>query len=568
MRMKKGKGSTLKEVLLNHLGVKSTDEINDWFRKSYADKYHIAGFDKAKELIDRFKTKEIHIFGDYDVDGVTSTYIMYDGLKRYGCLNVTYRTPKRFSEGFGLNKTMIDEIPDSNSLIITVDNGIAAIDAVKYAKERGFTVIVTDHHMNTVDDKENMVLPEADLIIDPEALAGTADYSGYCGAGIAYKLIRYLIGDTARLYYEPICAIGTIADVMELREENYVFVKNGLKGLEKTTNPGLLALLEKLGKPERISADFIGFQIGPCLNAPGRLIDDGSMKSVELLTAEENDAERLATFVFEQNKRRKELVDEAMKIAQDIIKEEKSEEDIPVIVNIPDVNEGIIGIIAGRLVEKYNRPVIVFTNVADGMLKGSARSVGDFNIKRVLDRSQVVIAKYGGHAGAAGISISADNYNEFKLVVKEAAKKEDYTPDADADCTYDIEIPVAEAEKAAELIEQFSPHGHGNERVVIKIPDFVNIPKNGVYKSPAGIGGIKLYGENITAVNFQGAEDFRNFEKPEKMVLYGNLSFNYYKGNRTAQFNFIDFEMISTVNDTPNNTPFADILATMAAMRG
>ena len=569
MKVKKGKEESLKEILLNHLGVSSTDEINSWFRAYYEDQYHIGKLDEVKRAIDQFKDKEIHIIGDYDVDGVTSTAIMYMGLKRYGCKKVFYRTPKRFSEGFGLNKTMIEEIPDSDSLIITVDNGIAAADAVSYAKKRGFTVIVTDHHLPAVDDKGNTILPEADIIIDPSAFPETADYSGYCGAGIAYKIIRYLIGDEARAYFEPIAAIGTIADVMELRKENYAIVKCGLGSMSKTVNIGLNALLEKLNKPEKISADYIGFQVGPCLNAPGRLIDDGSMKSVELLISEnKEDAERLSNFIVEQNKMRKELLETATKTAMDIIKKEKTSSDIPIVVNVPDVNEGIIGIVASRVMDTFNRPAIVFTEVEGGMLKGSARSPEEsYNVKHVLDRIQPTMVRYGGHAGAAGITIRQSDLPLFRTEVIRSSTEETFEPSAGKDVTYDIEIPVAQAEEAAELIDQFSPHGQGNEKVIVKIPDFLNIPKNGIYKTPAGPEGIKLYGEGITAINFHAAEDFREYEKPEKIVFYGELSFNYFKGNRTVQMNFCDFDMVSTINDSPNPTPFLDILATMAAMR-
>lgn len=570
MKTKKGNESSLKEVLLNHLGVKDTDEINDWFRKSYDGGYPIEGFDRFKEIVDQYKEKEIHIIGDYDVDGVTATSIMYMGLKRYGCTNVFYRTPKRMSEGFGLNKTMIEEIPGNDILIITVDNGIAATDAVKYAKDRSFTVIVTDHHLPNYDDKGNVVLPEADLIIDPAALPNSAEYCGYCGAGIAYKLIKFLIGEEARYYYEALCAIGTIADVMELREENYVFVKNGLSGINKSPNLGIQALLSKLGKPERVSADFVGFQIGPCVNAPGRLIDDGSMRSVELFTAEnKEDAERLAEFMYNQNKERKKLVEEASKKAIELIKAEGKEKDIPIVVSIPDVNEGIIGIIASKVMETFNRPAIVFTSIENDYLKGSARSPEkSFHMKNVLDRAKDAIYRYGGHSGAAGITIEEAKLEDFEKAVKESARAESYSPGTNGDVTYDIEISVAEAVEAAELIEQFSPHGAGNEKVVVKIGDFVNIPRNGIYKSPAGIEGIKLYGDGITAINFHAAEDFRDYAKPEKLTLYGDLNFNYFNGNRTCQINFSDFEVISTVNDTPNNAPFADVLATLASMRG
>lgn len=569
MRTKKGTETTLEEVLLNHIGCTDTEQINDWFRKNYADGYRLDGLDKAKEIIDRFKKKEIHIMGDYDVDGVNATSIMYIGLKMYGCEKVFYRTPKRFSEGFGMKKTMIEEISTDDSLIITVDNGIAAIDAVKYAKERGMTVIVTDHHLAGVDKKGTPVYPEADLIIDPEAFPESADYNGYCGAGIAYKLIRSLIGDKAKLL-EPIAAIGTVADVMELREENFVFVKNGLKSLPNTQLCGLKALLTQLKKTDHISADDIGFLIGPCLNAPGRLIDDGSMKSVELITTTNaRDAERLANFIIDQNYTRKQLLEKATKEAVKIIEAEKTGTNIPVIVNVPDTNEGVIGIVASRIMEKYNRPAIIFTNSEKaGELKGSCRAPEGFNIKAVLDRIQNETVIYGGHAGAAGVTIMESNYKNFCEKCIYASEPEDYKPIPNNDIQYDIEISINDIKESIELIEMFSPHGMGNPKVIVKIPDFINIPKNGLYKTMVGTEGVKLFGnEDTVAVNFHAAKDMADYEKPEKMALYGEISYNYFRGNKTPQINFIDFEVLSTVNDNPNETPFADLLSVMASMR-
>lgn len=569
MRTKRGTEKTLEEVLMNHIGVSDTEEINNWFRKNYANEYRLDGLEEAKEIIKKFKQKEIHIMGDYDVDGVTSTSILYFGLKAFGCEKVFYRTPKRFSEGFGMKKTMVEEITDDNSLIITVDNGIAAIDAINYAKERGITVIVTDHHLPSVDESGSPVFPKADLIIDPEAFPETADYSGYCGAGIAYKLVRHLIGEKAK-NLECVAAIGTVADVMELREENFVFVKNGLRQLEKTQIVGIRALLQRVKKEDHISADDIGFLIGPCLNAPGRLLDDGSMKSVELITTTDvKEAERLANYIVEQNYQRKQLLEKAVKKAEETIKAEKLENDIPIILNIPNTNEGIMGIIAGRITEAYNRPSIVFTNSSkEGELKGSARAPEGFNIKAVLDRIQEEIVVYGGHAGAAGITIEESNLKNFREKCIYASEPEMYKPIDEKDIVYDIEISIDDIKQSIELIEKFSPHGMGNPKVIVKIPDFTNIPKNGLYKTLIGTEGIKLFGnEDVVAVNFHAAKDFKDYEKPEKMVMYGEISYNYFRGNKTPQINFSDFEIISEVKESANETPFADLLSVMASMR-
>ena len=228
-------------VCLKHLGISSVSEIADWDARFLNNSFRLDDLESFKEIVDRFKDKPVWVMGDYDVDGITSTFIMTCGLIEYGCRNVSYRTPKRFSEGFGMNCNMISEAPEG-SLIITVDNGIAALDAVRYAKERGCTVIITDHH------EPNEELPAADLIIDPVAIADSSDFKGYCGAGISYKIIRYLIGDEGSSKYLPYAAIATVADVMLLREENYIFVKRGLAYLPQTTAPGMKALLKKTDK--------------------------------------------------------------------------------------------------------------------------------------------------------------------------------------------------------------------------------------------------------------------------------------------------------------------------------
>ena len=572
MRTKRGKETSLLECLLKNLKVASTNEVNDWYRRYYDNNYRLDGMDEAKDLIDKFKDKEIHIIGDYDVDGVTATSIMYLGLKAYGCSKVFFRTPHRFSEGFGLKKTMVEEITEDDCLIITVDNGVAALEAVEYAKSRGMTVIVTDHHLPVTVDEEEIgfvpVLPEADLIIDPNAIDGSADYTGYCGAGIAYKLMRHLLGETAR-QYECIAAIGTIADVMELREENFVIVKRGLEQLIKTNNIGLRALLERLQKTEHVSAMDVGFTIGPCINAPGRLIDDGSMRSVELLiTDNKEEAKRLANFLVDQNYTRKQQVDLATKNIIKDIEKNKMTEDIPIIAYIPKINEGIVGIVAARVEEKYQRPAIILTDSENkDIFKGSARAPEGFNIKACLDRCADEIYVYGGHEGAAGLSIEGRKLKRFREACQESAKAEGYKPSSNADISYDFEVNMADIPEAIDLIEKFEPHGEGNPTLIIKVPDFVNIPKNSLYKTMVGTEGIKFFGENLTAVNFHAAKDFADYEKPEKMILYGELSYNYYKGNKTPQINFIDFEVVSSISDAGNQTPFADLLSVMASMR-
>lgn len=541
-------------VCLQHLGVSSVSEIADWDERFLNNSFRLNGMEQFKEIVNRFKDKPVWVMGDYDVDGITSTFIMTCGLMEYGCRNVSYRTPKRFSEGFGMNCSMISEAPEG-SLIITVDNGIAALEAVRYAKERGCTVIITDHH------EPNDELPEADLIIDPVAVENSSDFNGYCGAGIAYKMIRYLLGDEGSSKYLPYTAVATIADVMPLREENYIFVKRGLAYLPYTTAPGMKCLLKKLGLEENISEGDVGFKIAPCLNAPGRLYDHGSMISLSMLFANHKDAYRLSEKVFSANEERKSAVSLAMKEAEKILK--GKEPTVPTVVYIPDVNEGIIGIIAGRLTEALNVPVIVLTDSEKDILKGSARSVDGINIKEILDSVALLLEGYGGHKGAAGLSLKKTNLNKFIETIEKPAQGKSKTGAA----AYDLELEEADLGEALEVIETFAPFGEGNRPIIFKIPDFSIVPVRGVYKNLVGTDGVKMFGKDFTALGFGMAEKMAHISKPEKVTLIGSLSYNFFQGLKNPQIEFSSCEVVKEIDGSTNSTPFFDLLSTMAQMR-
>ena len=555
--------SSIGEICLDHLGVKSTSEINDWFNNSYDGKYIIPGMDQFKEIVNRHKQSPIRIMGDYDVDGVSATFIMYKALTEYGCEDVSYRTPKRFSEGFGLSKQMIDEVPEG-SLIITVDNGIAAVDTVDYAKKRGCTVIITDHHEPVVENGR-IVFPKADLIIDPKAGMPGYTYDGYCGAGIAYKIAVSLIGEKKGQQFLPLTAIATVADVMELREENYVFVRNGLRIMPDTKNPGLKALLNRLGLNDHISETDIGFKIAPALNAPGRLLDHGSMLSVQLLLApNQNIGKSLSDKVYTLNEERKHQVSLAMKSANESLIEA---ENLINVVYVPEINEGVIGIVAGKLCESTKRPAIVLTDGTEkDILKGSARAPENISIKQILDQAASEIIRHGGHAGAAGLSIEKSKLESFKKAVNDSAAASGYKPTEEDETSFDIEISEEDITRSLEEVEKYLPFGQGNEPVLVKVNNFHVIPRNKVYKALAGVDGIKLLGADATAIGFEMAEKMADVEKPTVINLVGTLSTHYFMGKKSAQIDFIDYEVVEKADDEAN-TPFKDAIATMAAMR-
>ena len=548
---------SIADVCLKNLGVASTDEINAWFQKSYDHGYRIDGIDNAIELIENGDWERIHIVGDYDVDGETATAQMVTVLKELG-YPVTYRIPKRFSEGFGLNRQIIDELPDGKILIITVDNGVAALEAVKAAKERGFTIIVTDHHLPPITENGSAILPEADLIIDPNAIPGSADFTGYCGAGIANRIVTRILEkrieslpfndeNTLKLRalkanMQVLAMIGTVCDVMQLREENYVIVRNGLKKLNMRVAPmGVLALCDQLYL-EHPTATDIAFKLGPALNANARLFDEGADLSVRLLCGDiYNEVCALAQSSVTNNVVRKQLVSDGLKQAEEIISANGWEKDLPMVLFLPDAKEGVIGIVASSLCEKYRTTVMVFTRSdKDGILKGSGRSIEGVHLKDLLDAAADEFEVYGGHAGAAGMSVREDNLDHMREALQAEAAKRGYTP-LDAETLYfDLSISAAEVENALAQLERFAPFGEGNRPLVFEIKNF----KLAGSKQVIGADGktVKLTAENgMNALGFSMSEEFET-SNALSYTLYGELGYNYFKGERTPQILFTAFE--------------------------
>ncbi len=560
--------STLRDVFLRNIQVKSLDDVNEWFTKSYKDGYVLDTIKEAVRTALEFKDKTVTIVGDYDADGVTSTSILTLALRWCGFKNVKYRIPKRFSEGFGINSTIIDEI--SEGLVITCDNGVAQVEAIKAAKDKDLTVVILDHHEPAVIDGK-VVLPPADVIVD--ANAGTkADYCGYCGAGVCLKFAREMFSQTGmseKLYLRllGLAAIGTVADVMELREENYVFVRNGLKYLlnEGLNTLGTNALVKATGCGKTLTAHDIGFKIGPVINASSRMNDDGAKKVVELLTYEGKDmaqaisaAEKLCAL----NDVRKGAKREGLEKAHRIIEEDCMYGDIPLIINVPDVQEGIIGILAGSLCEEYGVPTIVVTETEPGVLKGSARSCGNCNIKEELDKISELMIRYGGHAGAAGLSLKTENLDEFRSQLNNNIAETGFEMELSDDSYYDIEIEACQIPEMIEALKKYEPFGEGNAPIVFKVNGFDVIPRGSSYKSFCGDGSIvRLYGKDATAIGFNMAEKLSGYEKPKKADFLGVLSENYFNGSISNQIEFSDV-IVSDVEKV--ETPLAAKLKSMA----
>lgn len=559
---------TILEVVLRNLGVPDVSAINMWFQRSKLGLYLIAHLMDAVDLIMHSrKDRAIWLMTDYDVDGVCATAVMVHALRIAGYTNVHYRTPKRITEGYGMKRSMVDEIKDENALIITCDNGITAIDAIAYAKEKGHTVIVTDHHLPMVDDAGTTILPPADVIIDPHVFADDDAFRDYCGAGIAYRIAYEILGEENRGYalaLLPLAAVATVADAVPLVEENYVFVRNGLKYLSRRqTVAGLLALKDTFFLSE-VYASHVGFQIGPCLNAPGRLLDHGSMLSVDLLLETDyGKARSKALAIKEINEDRKKLVSDAVSASAKLLKDRNAGSD-PVVIYLPGACEGTVGIIAGKLAEKYGVPSLVFTDSFDkDVLKGSGRSIASVNLKDLLDKASTEFVTYGGHAGAAGMSVRRDNFEHMKKTVTEEARNIGYHAEQTDAIFYDLEVEADDVPKLLEELGRFRPFGEGNPPIMFKVNHFRMRPMpDGSPVRLMNANGVKFDSEPCSAVGFD-----LGITPPDRLcevTMYGTLTYNFFKGEAYPQIELVDAEVGKPLVEA---TSMAERLRTMSKER-
>ncbi len=413
--------------------------------------------------------KKIRIIGDYDIDGVNATYILYRGLRRLGA-RVDYEIPDRMKDGYGLNIHLVELARGEGAdTILTCDNGITALEQTEYAKKLGMTMIITDHHEPLYEEKEGekiWKLPRADVLIDPKLESCRYPFKKLCGAAVAWKLIQMLYQisglDPMALEFLPFAAIATVGDVMELEGENRIMVKWGLKALEETKNPGLRALIRETGlEGSSLSAYHIGFVIGPCINASGRL--DTAKRSLRLLLAEdEAEARELAVELKQLNDERKDLT--ARGVEQAVMKIEHTPlgKDRVLVVYLPGCHESIAGIIAGRIREKYHKPVFVLTDGTD-CVKGSGRSIETYSMFDEMVKCQDLFLKFGGHPMAAGLSLPGDKVEEFRRRINEACTltEEDFVEKVMIDVPMPIDYITEELIGQLSLLE---PFGKGNTK--------------------------------------------------------------------------------------------------------
>lgn len=387
--------------------------------------------DKAAKIIAEgiAEKKAMRIIGDYDIDGVNATYILLEGIRRCGG-NVDAAIPDRMKDGYGINEHLIEQaLSDRKELLITCDNGIAAINEINFAKEKGMTVVVTDHHeipyRNTEQGKE-FLRSNADAIANPKQADCPYPCKGICGAVVAWKLVQVLYErmdipvEEADIFIEN-AGFATVGDVMDLTGENRILVKLGLKALEHTKNPGMKALIAKNKLSDKpLSAYHIGFVLGPCINASGRL--DTAKRSLELLLErDEVKASALADELVELNESRKYMTQQETQKALEQIGKEGREKDKVLVVYLPECHESLAGIIAGRIREAYQRPVFVLTRGEEGV-KGSGRSIEAYSMFDKMTEVAELFTKYGGHPMAAGLSMREEDIDKLREQLNQKAE--------------------------------------------------------------------------------------------------------------------------------------------------
>lgn len=544
--------------ILRNRDLTEEEDIRKFLYGSLEDCYSpwlLKDMDKAVESLQQAMAEGLHIrvIGDYDVDGICSAYILTKGLQIAGA-NVDTAIPHRIHDGYGLNEHLIEEAKrDGIGMIVTCDNGIAAAPQIEMANEMGIRVIVTDHH--EVPEK----LPPAMAVIDPKQEDCQYPFQGICGGVVAYKLIQALAqrsGNAALAKAQEelleFAALATVCDVMELKDENRILVKEGLKRLRNTSNQGLRALMEVNGiDPEKLSAYHLGFVIGPCLNATGRL--DTAKRALELLQSMTKvDAMSAARELKDLNDSRKNLTLQGVQEAEHYVQEHHMEKDAVMVIYLPDVHESIAGIIAGRVREKYNHPVFILTKSEEGV-KGSGRSIEAYHMYQAMTEVKEYFTKFGGHKLAAGLSMKEEDIAALRhdLNARSTLQEEDFVPVVHID----VPMPLDYAdEKLAKEFELLEPFGVGNPKPLFAQKDllFQSGYKMGANKTCARYRVTTPQGNSFQLVFFGDLDKFGAFldEKygsgSEEALYAGQtqysisvvyqLGINTYKGKTELQF--------------------------------
>lgn len=565
---------TVAKVLANR-GIKNIEEVKQFINPKLEylhDPFLMKDMDKATDMIlDAIEDeKKIVIYGDYDADGVTSTFILYKALKDLEA-NVEYYIPDRETEGYGMSSERIKILKDEGAdVILTCDNGISAIKEIEFAKSIGLRVVITDHHelpFNECNGEKQYIIPNADAIVNPKQSDCKYPFKLLCGAGIAFKFVQALyskIGIEEEKAYKFIefAGIGTICDVVDLIGENRIIAKNSLKMMEKTNNIGLAALIDVLGiKDKTIKSYHVGFMIGPCINATGRL-DTATLSVKLLLSKDANEALKLANLLNELNKKRQDMTIKNVEDITEFIKKSDLKKDKVLVVYKKDVHESIAGIVAGKIREKFNVPTIVITKGKE-MPKGSGRSIEEYNLFEELIKCKNLMCKFGGHPMAAGLSIEEENILKLRKKLNEncTLTNKDIIPKI----KIDRRIPISQVNpKFIEEIENLEPFGKGNPTPLFaeKNIEICDIKILGKAKNTLKLSCTMENKSKIEGICFNMVEDFKdmlkkqygnNYEKilinPKglKLDLIFSPGFNEFNGVKKEQLRIKDFR-ISQIN--------------------
>lgn len=500
--------------------------------------------DKAVEIL-REKLEEgkrLRVIGDYDIDGVNATYILLEGLKRLGA-DADYDIPDRMTDGYGLNSHLIQRAYDDGvDTVLTCDNGIAAAEEIAFGKDMGMTVIVTDHHEVPFEEwggKKQYLLPPADAVVDPKRPDCEYPFPHLCGAAVAYKLMEALwesMGRDSEDLDDLIenVAIATVGDVMDLKGENRIFVKEGLQMLERTRNPGLRSLIECTGLADKtISAYHIGFVLGPCLNASGRL--DTAKRALRLLEAKtRKEADQLAWDLKALNDSRKEMTEKAVKEAELMVEASALKEDRVLVIYLPDCHESLAGIVAGRIRERYYKPAFVLTNASEG-LKGSGRSIEAYSMYEELSRCKDLLMRFGGHRQAAGLSMKRENLESFRKMINDHCT---LTPkDLTEKVVIDMEMPFScVTEGLIRELALLEPFGKGNTKPVFAARNvrLMDMRVMGRKKNVLKMRAVDANGNTVEAVYFGDVENLSGRKDTLLSITY-YPTLNEYMGQATPQ---------------------------------
>lgn len=507
--------------LIRNRDVIGEEAVDRYLNGTISDLYDgmlMKDMDKAIDILKEkiLEDKKIRVIGDYDIDGVNATYILLEGLERLGA-DVDSDIPDRISDGYGLNRNLVERAYEAGvDTLITCDNGIAAADEIAYGKEMGMTVIVTDHHevpFDEHDGEKRYRIPPADAVMDPKQPDCLYPFKGLCGAAVAYKLMEALwesMGkDSADLddLIENV-AIATIGDVMDLEDENRIFVKEGLQMLRRTKNPGLKALIECTGIDKNsLNSYHIGFVLGPCINASGRL--DTAKRALELLRAgTQKEADILAGDLKALNDSRKDMTEEAVKQAEEQVETTTISKDKVLVVYLPDCHESLAGIVAGRIRENYYKPVFVLTDAEEGV-KGSGRSIDGYHMYEELNKCKELLTKFGGHRLAAGLSLPKENVGKFReMLNKNCTLTEEEMKEK---VTIDMEMPFGcVTEGLVKELELLEPFGKGNTKPVFAARDVTLLGARilGKDRNVLKLQVQDVNGCRIEAMLFHHADDF------------------------------------------------------------